>query len=110
MRRRNVAEAERILEPEPGAGRRRVTVTGASGSAPRVALLLGPYASMPGDDAELDDSGGTILERGGRAYMCPEYDLSMLDACFEVTEEQYIEAMASESGTAILVVTVEYLD
>ena len=136
MRRRTVTDAKRIVHPEPGASGRRVTVTCASGNAPRVALAVFPYVEMPGDDPDVDDVGsfnrmdnppsanaqgsptgdGTIVSpgspddygRAGRTYTMPVFDVAMLDICVELTDDQWIEAQAVDSGWALLVVTVEY--
>lgn len=135
MRRRTVTEAVRILQPEPGAGLRRVSITAASGNSPQVAIALFPYAPMPGDIEELDNAGsfnrmepvtptGAALGkdgpvapgspddygRAGRSYLMPVFDANMLDLCMTLTEDQYIEAQAVNTGYATLVITVEYLD
>ena len=135
MRRRTVTEAARILHPEPGAGLRRVSITAASGNSPQVAIALFPYAPMPGDIPELDDAGslnriepvtvtgasrgkdgpvapGSLddLGRAGKSYLMPVFDANMLDLCMTLTEDQYIEAQAVNTGYAILAITVEYLD
>ena len=137
LRRRTVTEAQRILWPEKGAGLRRVSITFGAGPAPQVAIGIFPYREMPGDFPALDDSGsfnrmdnpptanavgappsrGDVVEpgsdndygRGGRTYMMPVFEAGMLDLCVTLTEEQWVEAMAVNSGFAILAVTVEYL-
>lgn len=136
MRRRMVTEAQRVLLPEPGAGLRRVSITAASGNAPRCAIGLFPYVPIPGDDPTVDDAGafnrldvppsanavgaqegtGDLVEAGsdndygraGRAYLMPLFEVNMLDVCFEITEDQYIEAMSDPTGHTVLVITVEY--
>lgn len=137
LRRRTVTEAERIIWPEPGAGLRRVTITNAAGAAPQVAIALFPYRAMPGDDPTTDDAGslqrmdnppsanavgaqtgsGALVEpgsdndygRAGRSYLMPVFESGLLDLCMVITEEQWVEAMAVNTGYAILAVTVEYI-
>ena len=135
MRRRTVTEAVRILHPEKGVGLRRVSITAASGNSPQVAIALFPYAPMLGDIDQLDDAGsfnrmeamtptgatlgkdgpvapGSLddLGRSGKSYLMPVFDANMLDLCVTLTEDQYIEAQAVNTGYATLVITVEYLD